>query len=655
MSEESTKAVIRGALPPGDEAPDAGGEKPLDEYECAKRDFTGTKWETVLTALAVAGALYHLYALGMKASSALCLRNIHLSFGLMIIALLYPASKRSVRKVAPLDVLMIAGTVAVGVYVLLQDPQSFAMRSGSKWTTGDLLFGVLAILLVLEATRRVIGPPLVIVAAVFFAYALFGEYFPGIFINKSFRWEKVVSYIFSMDGLYGTPIGTSSTYVILFIIFGCFLKNSGAGEFYTNFSYAVAGRARGGPAKVAIVSSALFGTISGSGIANVVTTGAITIPLMKKAGFKSTYAAAVEAVSSTGGQIMPPIMGAGAFLMAEMIGVPYSTVMVVAALPALLYFVAVYFVVDIQAAKRGLKGLAADQLPSLGQVLKAQGHLVVPLGVLIYTLMRNYTPIKAAFLSMLSTVAVSWLRKGTRMGPDKIIGALRDGALGCMEVIAACGCAGIIMALVNLTSLGLKLTTMIKMAAGSNLLAALILTAAVVVVLSMGLPTTACYLISSTIMAPALISLGISPIQAHMFIFYYACLSGITPPVALTAYPAGAIAKANPVTVSFLAFRIGLVGFLVPFMFIYSPNLLWRGALDDIAVATATALLGAFLISTATERYFRGALGYPAAGMIFAAGLLTMTPGWKTDLMGAALVAAAAAVTAVSRRRQRAA
>ena len=608
----------------------------IDDYEKSKRDLVGTVGK-IVTVVAVLGALFHIYALSISATSAITLRNMHLLMGFILVPLVYPPSKKWFAKLSPLDyICIVAGFIVCG-YIAMQD-HNFFMRAGVMPTTMDVAVGALACVLILLLTKRVIGLPLVIVTIVFVIYALIAEHIPGVFIGKSFSFKYIISYAFSDNGIFGITIGTSSTYVLLFILFGAFLKNSGAGEFYTDFSYSIAGRSRGGPAKVAVISSALFGTISGSGIANVVTTGSVTIPLMKKAGFSSTYAGGIEAVASTGGQIMPPIMGAGAFLMAEMIGVPYSKIMIAAALPALLYFVAVYFVVDLQAAKRGLKGLPASQLPNLGYVIRSKGHLVIPLVILIATMLAGYTPIKAAFLSIVSILIVAAFRKDTRMGIKKIINSFESGVLSCLEVIVACACAGIIMSLVSLTGIGLKMSTLIVGIAGNNLILALFLTAVVVIILSMGLPTTACYIVSATVMAPALTRMGIEPLQAHMFIFYYACLSGITPPVALTAYPAAAIARAQPVSVSITSFRIGIVGFLVPFMFIYSPALFLQGSILDVGLAMVSALFGAFIISTASEGWFRSKL--PAISRVFAlaGGILLVKPGLYTDLSGVACV-----------------
>ena len=628
---------------------DEQGQELLDEYEKSKRKLTG-KIALAVTTIGALASLFHFYSIGFKATSQFFLRNVHITLGLMLIPLMYPAIKKHYDRVRAIDWACIAGAFSVFIYLILQDDSKFALRALTGPTTLDIVFGALIIVLILEATRRVIGWPLIIVCGIFFLYTRFANFFPGMFMGKGYSWEKIISYTFSLDGIYGVAAGTSSTYVVLFILFGVFLKNSGAGEFYTNFSYALAGRSRGGPAKVAVVSSALFGTISGSGIANVVTTGSITIPLMKKAGFKGEYAGAVEAVASTGGQIMPPIMGAGAFLLAESIGVPYATVALAATIPALLYFITVFFVVDLQAAKRGLVGLSKDMLPKMGEVMK-QSFLVIPLALMIYMLVAGFTPFKSACYSIIAIIIVSWFSKATRMGAKKIWISLADGFNSCMEVIAACSCAGIIMALVALSGIGLKLSTLIVNVSGNNLFVALIFTAVVVIVLSMGLPTTACYIIASTIMAPALIKLGVTPLQSHMFVFYYACLSGIKPPVALTAYPAAAIAKANPITVSFQAFKIGIVGFMVPFIFIYSPSMLMQGTALEIIYVTITALLGVYIVSVAIEGFFKSTIVLPLRLLLFVGGVLMMIPGLSTDLVGTAFVVAAALVQRMLNRK----
>lgn len=642
---------------PVTEVDEAKVQEMLSEWEPATRQFTG-KFKILISVIAVLGSLWSIYSLGFAAFSGDTLRLVHLMFGLILTPLLYPGFSKS-KKVTPFDWFLAAVGVVVVVYVL-QQGYSFAQRGGFNPNTLDLIIDATAIILILVLTRRVLGWPLVIVSLVFLAYARLGPYFPGLFMNKSFAWKKILGFVYSSEGLFGMTIGTSATYVILFMILGAFLKNSGAGNLYTNFAYSIAGRFRGGPAKVAVVSSALFGTISGSGLANVVTTGSITIPLMKKSGFNPVYAAAVEAVASTGGQIMPPVMGAGAFLIAEFVRISYTEVCVAAALPALLYFITCFFIIDLRAGRDKLHGVSKESLPRMAKVLITEGYLFIPLIVLLYVLLVvKYTAVRAAFMAIFATmlcmVATSVIRIVKKMDTSvkkellnyikSVLKSLEDGFMGAMEVICACACAGIIMALVTLTGVGTKLSTIILLISGNSLFLALILTAIVVIVLSMGLPTTACYLVASTIMAPSLGQMGISMLQAHLFIFYFACLSGITPPVALVAYPAAAIAKTDPWKTGIMSFRMAFVGFVIPFIMVYSEAILLIGELPEIISVVITSLIGSYFISVGLEGWYKRDLHMVARGIMILGGIALLIPGWTTDVIGIGLVVLAYLVT----------
>ncbi|MGE5483518.1 MAG: TRAP transporter permease [Ignavibacteriales bacterium] len=604
-------------------------EEPSDSL---KRDLTGLAGK-VVTAVAVLSSLYHIWALGLKATSVMELRAIHLMVGFIIVPLLYAPFKNR-KRLTLLDWLFAAAGVAITVYVLTEG-DAWVLRAGVAPTTLDVVFGGLCIIMILEMVRRLVGAPLAILTTVLMVYAKFASFFPGALRSKSYSIARIVSQAFSVDGIYGIPIGASSTYVLLFILFGAMLSATGTGKFYTDLAYSAAGRMRGGPAKVAVIASALFGTISGSGIANVVATGTFTIPLMKSTGFLSHFAGAVEAVASTGGQIMPPVMGAGAFLMAEMVSMPYSKIALSAALPALLYFLAVYLMIDFEAGRMGLEGMPASQLPDARSVWRSRGHLMIPLIVLLYELLVvQTTAIKAALFGIGAAVVVSYVKKETRISGQAIIKALADGTKGCMEVIASCACAGIVVAMISLTGVGLKLSAAIVSVAGGSLFLALILTAVIVIVLSMGLPTTACYLVSAAVMGPALSKMGISPLQAHLFIFYFACISGITPPVALVAYPAGAIAKCSPIAVAFTAARLGIVGFLVPFMFVYTPGLLLVGSLPWVLWSCVTSVLGVFSLSMALGGWFRRPIPVALRAVLLVSGILLMIAEIVTDFVG---------------------
>ena len=594
----------------------------------------------VVTWFCVAAALFHIYALGVQSPGVLNLRAVHLAVAVVLVPLLHAGWRGTRDRLHPIDVLLILIGLASTAYVLVEGP-NMIWRYGVMPTVWDLVFGAAMLLLALEITRRTVGWPLVIIILILVLYSLFGSYAPGIFRTRSFSLERIISFLFSLDGLYGIPIGVSSTYVYLFILFGAMLRLSRAGDFYMNLSYSIAGRTRGGPAKVSIFASALFGTISGTGIANVVTTGALTIPLMIRTGLRPVFAGAIEAVASTGGQIMPPIMGAGAFLMAEFIRIPYGTIVVAAIVPATLYFLSVFLLVDNEAAKRGLRGLPRDQLPSALGVLKQWGHLVIPLAVLIYMLViENVSPIRAALFSMGSLLIVSWLRSETRLGGNRLIDAAESGTKGTLEVITSCAAAGLITGLFSLTGLGLRLSSIVEAASGGHLAIALALTMVVTIILSMGLPTTAAYIVSAAVLAPALQDFGVEPLQAHFFIFYFACMSGITPPVALVAIPAASLAGANSFSVGLQAFRIAAAGFIIPYMFVYSPALLLRGEpLAELALAAITACIGVWALATASGGYLLGAIMPIALRLVMGAGaLLLIAPGWLTDLGGLALI-----------------
>lgn len=622
------------------------------DADVTRRQLVG-RVAVVVTALAVVASLFHIYALGLTATSIVELRAIHLMVGLVLTPLLYKGWKSAPFKtVHPIDLLLVLLGVAVTIYVLVEQ-EGLTWRAGVSPTTGDLIAGITLIFLVIEATRRVIGWPLILVTLVFALYAFFGDHAPGVFAGRSYDYERMVSHIFSVDGIYGIPIGASATFVYLFILFGAFLRASRAGDLFIDMAYAVAGRARGGPAKVAILASSLFGTISGSGIANVVTTGTFTIPLMKRVGYKPYFAGAVESVASTGGQIMPPVMGAGAFLMSEMISVPYSQIAIAAALPALLFYLAVYWMVDFEAAINGLKGLPSSQLPKVSHVMRRWGHLSIPIAVLLYELLiERATPIRSALLSMAANVVVSWLRYETRMGWKQLVKALEEGARGSLEVIAACACAGIVTGLVSLTGVGIKLSSAIIELSGGQVMPALIITMIVTIILSMGLPTTPAYIIAAVVMAPALTKLGVEILPAHLFVFYFACMSAITPPVALVAYPAAGIAGANPMRVGFTAWRLGLAAFIVPFMFVYSPALLLIGPPLQVAWAVATACIGATALAASLSGWLFRRAGLLERALFGVASIALIDPGLVTDTIGFGALGAGVAIQLARRWRE---
>lgn len=497
--------------------------------------------------------------------------------------------------------------------------------------------------------------PLVIVSLVFLAYAFFGGHITGIFASRDFTLNQVVRTLFaSTDGIFGMPIGVSASYVVLFILFGSFLQESGGGELFTDVAFGLVGRFRGGPAKAAVVSSCLFGMISGAAVANVVTTGTFTIPLMKKGGYKPHFAGAVEAVASCGGQFMPPIMGAAAFMIATNCDVPYGTVAISAIVPALLYYFYLYISLDAEAKKAGLDGIDPAELPSIKEALKKRGHMLIPLVVLIYLLVNGYSPGKSVFWSIVLLVVTAAVRKDTRMGWKAIVRAMKNGVYGAASVAIACACAGIISGVISLTGLGLRFSSILIQLSGGNLLIMLLLTMLAAIIMGMGLPTSAAYVILAVLTSPALIELGVTPLAAHFFIFFFACISTITPPVALSAYAGAGIAGADPMKTGWTAFRIGLAGYIVPFLAVYKPAIMLIGTpilpsvldvtFSVIAVVSMTFAVSGILGKKLLPVYLRIAFGILSA-------LIFLDTGNMVDLIATAGIAVLAVVLLFLQRK----
>ncbi len=623
----------------------------LYEDAAMRRDLTG-HWKTLFIVLAVCASLYHITALGLVATGVWELRIIHLMVGLTLVPMLYPACKNSpMGRPSICDLGLILLGIAVSIYPLVFGDE-LAMRQGVFPTTEDVVVATILVLLILEYTRRAIGWPLIIVAVCFIIYAMFAADFPGILRAKTYAWPRLASELLSMEGVYGSAIGASSTFVYLFVLFGAVLSASKVGEFFIDISYSVAGRSQGGPAKVAIFASGLFGTIAGSGPANVVTTGSFTIPLMKRTGLKPEFAGAVEAAASAGGGIMPPIMGAAAFLLAELINVPYGKVAVSAALPALLFYLALFLMIHNEAGKMGLKGLPASELPKSKEVMKRWGHLSIPILLLIYMLaFQGVSPIRAALVSIVACVVISWIKPESRMGIRRIIEALAEGAKGSLTVILACAAAGIVMTVINLTGVGMKLATGIMSFSGGNLFPALVITMLVTLVLSMGLPTVGAYIISGVTLGPALINMGISPLQAHLFIFYFASMSGVTPPVALNAFPAAGIAGADPFRVGLIAWRLSITAFIVPYMFVYAPSLLLIGDIPTVLLTCVTACTGVWALAASMAGWTFIRVNMLERAIYFCGAFALIFPGIKTDLLGVGLLALALGMQIIRKRR----
>ena len=548
------------------------------------------------------------------------------------IACAWMFTDRSRERVHPADLLLGIAAIAMMGYILF-NVNAIRLRAGTAMAQpADFLAALVGVLLILELTRRVAGLALVVIAGIFIAYSFLGPWLPGFLTHRGYTPERFFTYIFTDQGILGDPIAVSSTYIILFIVFAAFLQASRVGDYFVNFAFAAAGHLRGGPAKVAIFASGLMGMINGTSAGNVVATGSLTIPLMKKVGYPSKSAGAIEATASSGGQILPPIMGAGAFIMAEVTGIPYTDIVVAAIIPALLYFVSVYFMIDLQATKLGMKGIPKSELPKF-RVLAKQIFLFLPIIILIYTLFAGYSVIRAGTVAMASAAVVSWLTP-YRMGPTAIWRALELGARMSIQLVAVCAAAGIIVGVIALTGVGARFSSLLLGIAEQNQLLALFFAMLISIVLGMGMPTTAAYAVAAAVVAPGLIQLGIPVLVAHFFVFYYAVMSAITPPVALAAYAGAGLSGSDPMKTSIEAFKIGLAAFIVPFMFFYHHELLMQGEWVDIAWVVATALLGMYLLSAAVQGYYFGRV-HPVLRLLLLLAALAMIEGtWYTDLFG---------------------
>lgn len=595
----------------------------------------------MISAILIVFTLFQLYTAIFGQLDAMLQRSVHLAFGLCLVFLLYPTSKKWSRdKMHPLDIVLaiIAAAACMYVFVFYKD---LVYRAG-RVTTMDMIVGLIAIIMVLEAARRVIGWPMVIIALLFISYALLGPYIPGKLAHRGVAISDLVQHLFyTTEGIFGIPIGVSSTFIFMFLLFGAYLEKTGMGEFFIDAANAIAGFASGGPAKVAVISSGCMGTLTGSSVANVVGTGSFTIPMMKKLGYKGEFAGAVEATASTGGQLMPPIMGAAAFLMAEFTDTPYVKVIAAAAIPALLYYFGVWAGVHFEAKKLGLKGLPKDKLPRLGKIMKERGHLLLPIIIVIYFLVTGYTPIRAALGAIAASIVCSAVKKETRLSLFDIIDGLEKGARSAITVIAACACAGIIIGVVTQTGLGLKMGSMLVSLANGKLFLTLFFTMITSLILGIGVPTTANYVITSTIAAPALLMMNVPVLAAHMFAFYFGIVADVTPPVCLAAVAASGVAKSEPMRTGVQAARLAIAAFLIPFIFVYSPEIL----LIDVTVfqiifIIITSLIGIVSVASALTGYFITNMSLVDRVMFAVGGILLVTTNYLFNGVGLLLLIA---------------
>lgn len=602
------------------------------------RILSGLQGKLIIGLLALF-SFFQLYTGIFGIMDAMLQRSIHLAFGLTLVYLLYPSRKKFSRfNLHPLDVglAILAGSVCLYVYFNYSE---LVFRAG-RVTTTDMIVGLIAIFLVLEAARRVIGWPMVIIAITFIGYALLGPKIPGPLAHRGVAMDDLVQHLFyTTEGIFGIPIGVSSTFIFMFLLFGAFLGKTGMGEFFIDISNAIAGSAPGGPAKVAVISSATMGTLSGSSVANVVGTGSFTIPMMKKLGYKPEFAGAVEATASTGGQLMPPIMGAAAFLMAEFTNIPYVTIIAAAVIPAALYYFGVWAGVHYEAKKQGLKGMSKEELPKAGKVIRERGHLMLPIIIVIYFLVAGYTPIRAALGAIVAAIIVSAIKKETRLSLKDIFFGLVEGARSALTVIAACATAGIIIGVVTQTGLGLKMGSLLVSVANGNLFLTLVFTMITSLILGIGVPTTANYVITATIAAPALLLLDVPILAAHMFAFYFGIIADVTPPVALAAVAASGVAKSEPMRTGIQASRLAIAAFIIPYIFVYSPELL----LIDVTIGhlifiLVTAVIGIIAVASGLTGYFQTDMNPVERIFFLVGGVMMVTTSPIFNAIGAALL-----------------
>ncbi|MFR7872805.1 TRAP transporter permease [Peptoniphilus sp. HMSC062D09] len=616
------------------------------------RKLTG-KVALFITIVAILMSAFHLFTAWHGTLLAMKQRSLHLIFAFTLGFALYPGFKKSSKdKIDITDWLLIILSVGVWGYIFF-NVEAIALKGGQMSTT-DMVLGVLAVLLTLEVTRRVVGPELPIVTIVFLLFAYFGRHMPGIFAHRGFNVTRIVSHMYmTTEGIMGTPLGVSSTFVFMFILFGSFLDKTGVGEFFIDFAYALTGSTRSGPAMTSVLSSGLMGSISGSSVANTVTTGAFTIPLMKSVGYKPHYAGAVEATASTGGQIMPPVMGAAAFIMADFTGFPYISIVKAAIIPAVLYYIAVGTMVHLEACKLGLKGMPRESLPKVSNILRKQGYLTLPLIAIIFMLVKQYPPTMAALtgivIGVIVAMTVSLIKKDNSFTPKDILGAMEAGAKGAVGVACACACAGMIVGVVTLTGFGLKIAEVIVQIAQGRLIPTLLLTMISSIILGMGLPTTAKYIVLATMAVPAITKLGVNLMSAHLFILYFGVVADVTPPVALAAYAGAGIAGANSMKTGFQAFKLAIGAFIIPYIFVINPHLIMVDSIVGTTVnwlpvtaalpTIVTALIGTICLAGTVESYLFGNLRIWQRIILLLAAFALLDPKLLTDAIGLAALA----------------
>ncbi|MEI3614398.1 TRAP transporter permease [Pseudogracilibacillus sp. SO30301A] len=611
------------------------------EEEIVKVKGLKGKVSLLLSLFAIAMSTFHVYTAIFGVFDSIIQRSAHLAFALILTFFLYPVSNKSRKdRVGTLDWILVILSIASLSYFVING-QSIASRI--SYIQEISLIGLIAAsivgILLLEATRRTIGNALVVIIVIVLLYGFFGHNLGGQIGHKEFNYTWIMDHLFfTTSGVFSVALGVSATFIFMFVLFGKFLEVTGAGKFFIDLAVATMGKYQGGPAKTAVVSSAFMGSISGSAVANTVSTGSITIPLMKKTGYKPSFAGGVEAVASTGGQIMPPVMGAAAFVIASYIGVPYIEVAFAAIVPALLYYICLFFQIDFRSKKDDLKGIEKKNLPNLKLILKQGYPYILPLLIIVLMLIQGFSPMRAGLFGILSVIIVSIFMKYGGMSLSNFIKALDFGARAMIETAIACAAAGFIIGIVSLTGIGLKFSGIVVNLAGNNLFLVLLFTMITSMILGMGLPTVAAYIVQVSLTVPALVELGVTPMAAHLFIFYFAILANITPPVALASYAAAGIAGANPIKTSIVSIRLGVAGFIIPFMFVYGNQLLLVGNYMEIALAICTAIIAIYVFAAAIEGWWLRKLNLVERLLLAASALVMIYPDLFTDIIGLAIL-----------------
>ena len=630
------------------------------EMEPQKRNLQGTIWGRLLVVVAVTMSLFHFYTAGTGGITPHLMRAVHLAFATTLIFMIFPAWGRSPSKrISVWDGVGILFSWVTAIY-LIAIHEHLSERAGDP-TQMDVILGVIAVILVLEITRRTTGWILTSIGAGILLYAYFGPVMPGIFAHRGFDVEKIASYMYTTtDGLYGLTLGVSATYIFFFILFGAFLDAMGAGKFFIELAYGIAGRKKGGPAQTVVLANGLMSTISGVPAADVVTIGAFTFPLLNKLGYDRVFSSALAAVASTGAMITPPVMGSAAFLMSEMTGIPYRQIVVAAALPAFLYYLSLFAIVHFYASKNGMMGVSPDQLPKIARVFRDGWYNMVPVFVLVYLMIiMNLSPMYAGYYSIWSLLIVALLAlliKGTLKPEFKgyiqnIITALKKAALGSLPVVATCAVAGFLVGVLNLTGLGLRFSAIMLELSGGNLFLSLLFSAVASIILGMGLPIAACYLILAVLVAPALIQMGLPPMTTHLFILFFGSFSAITPPVAIAAYAAAGMNKVDPIRVGMYACWLALTAFLVPFMFVYGPSLLMVGSVTEILLTIVSASVGVIAMAACIMGWLIGPASLWQRVFLFFGAVLMILPGAITDVTGLGMIVSVIAVQKLHGRK----